>query len=164
MTPASAVICFLLSLVVVGCGGTATKPLVLDRSIGVVTLKESRARIERDIGKGTVISSKLDHSARPEPLREEQVAYKSAGLVVWYISNTHQGPIGIVVETTSARYRTSGGVGVGTSLEDLRKGAAVECYGPDCQHFHGHNKPGTSFRLTRPGGRVAQIVIQAYVD
>ena len=157
----------LSSLLVVGmlvaCGHGSHESLVLDRSIGVVRLKESRARIEQDIGKGRLVSSKLDRSARPEPLREEQVAYEKPNLVVWYLSDRHHTPSAVVLKTTSSRYRTKSGIGVGASFTQLRK-VGVNCHDTNCQHFQGHNKPGTLFRLTAPRGRVAQIYVIASVD
>jgi hypothetical protein len=111
----------------VACGHGSRESLLLDRSIGVVRLKESRARIEQDIGKGRLVSSKLDRSARPEPVREEQVAYEKRNLVVWYVSDKHHIPIAVVLETTSSRYRTKSGIGVGASFTQLRK-LGVDCY------------------------------------
>ena len=156
-------------LLVVGalaaCGqGTTSESLLLERSIGSVHLKEPRTQIEHDLGKGRLVSSKLDRSARPEPVREEKVAYDRQHLVVYYISSKHHAAIAYVVATTSSRYRTKSGVGVGASLAKLKKLGGVECYGTHCQHFQGHNKPGTAFRMTAPNGQVAQILVIVSVD
>ena len=145
-------------------GSTGSKRLVLDRSIGPVRLKESRKRIEEDIGKGRLLASHVDRSARPSPVRQDRIAYEGEALVVIYISDKDHAPIAFVIETTSPRYRTVSGIGVGSSLAKLRK-VGVECFGETlCQHFHGHNKPGTLFRLTAPRGRVAKIDVIASVD
>jgi hypothetical protein len=157
----------LLSLLAVAvfaaCGHSSSETLVLDRSIGPVHLEELRVQIEHRIGKGRVVSSRLDHSASPEPVREEQVAYDRRHLVVWYVSDKHHAPFAEILETTSSRYRTISGIGVGASYAQLRK-LGVDCYGSDCQHFHGHNKPGTLFRMTTPHGEVAQILVIAATD
>jgi hypothetical protein len=104
---------------------------------------------------------KTEDQKPPEPPdHAEYVRYKD-GLEVVYVSATAaqraKGRV-IAVLTTSSRYRTKDGVGVGSSLADVRAIRGIECYGTyDCQHGNTHNKPGTGLAIR--GGRVWRIVV-----
>ncbi len=50
-------------------------------------------------------------------------------------------------------------------MAQLKRLGRVECYSEtDCQRYQGHHKPGTSFRLTMPNGKIARIFVIASVD
>jgi hypothetical protein len=91
-------------------------------------LKERRSDVERLLGPGVVV--KTEDQKPPEPPdHTEYVRYKG-GLEVVYVSSTparRAGGIAIAVLTTSSRYRTKPGVGVGSSLSDVRKIRGIEC-------------------------------------
>src|SRR5579859_8167192 len=114
--------CFVPAVLAVGglvaCGGghagsshVSDHSIVLDRSMGPVRLREPRARIERALGKGKLLSSKVENASGPEAVREERVAYEGGDLTVIYVSGTHHAPIAFVVETASPRFKTKGGIG-----------------------------------------------------
>ncbi len=132
----------------------ASSLLVLDHSIGGIALGETRARA----GHGTVLSSRLDRSARPRPLRVTRVAYAGRSVVATFIGDR----VGLI-ETRSARYRTSDGLGVGSSFADVQALGGVQCYPPggiECQHgYRAVNRPGTTFRFDAPDGHVTFIAL-----
>src|SRR5439155_16372887 len=96
-----------LSLVVplAGCGGTTRSRthsnmlIVLDRSIGGVSLKELRTVAERSVGRGVVLRATSDRSARPTPARVTQVSYQDGSLIVTYVSTAKEPARGALLET-----------------------------------------------------------------
>ena len=159
---------FVLAMVAVltgACGSherltPSNRLMVLDHSIGGVSLGELRSVAESDLGQGVVLSSTLDRSARPTPAREIKVSYANAGIVVWWVGAQGHPARAFILETRSPLYRTATGLGVGSTLARLRA-IGVSCnVGPDCQHGYaapGHK--GTTFRLTGPGGSVSEILM-----
>ncbi len=135
--------------------------IVLDRSIGGVALKELRSKVEHTLGKGLVLSSTVDHTARPTPAYLTKVSYGYGSLIVFYVSGKGHPAQVLALETTSKRYRTRSGLGVGSSYAKLMAAGGVNCYGgAECQHgYHALNKPGTTFRLDQPGGKVVLIAM-----
>jgi hypothetical protein len=137
--------------------------IVLDRSIGGVSLREQHSAVDRQVGRGVVLSSKLDRSARPAPVRVERVSYMSGALIVTYVSEAKQQPVAIILESASPRFRTRSGVGVGSTFAALRSIRGVKCYAPastECQHgYVAVDGPGTTFRLTRPHGKVIYVAM-----
>src|SRR5215467_2024011 len=123
-----------LALAVTGCGSSrhavtqetkAAKTrtgIVLDHRIGAVSFAEPEPRITKALGKGVVAS--LDgHRLR---------YYPTAGIYVDYPPNHPPGrpTAAVIIVTRSARYRTRSGVGVGvgSSLRQLRRRVKVRCY------------------------------------
>jgi hypothetical protein len=137
--------------------------IVLDRSVGGASLSEPRSAIERVLGRGTVLESKIDRSARPLPARVTRVTYLSGALTITYVSTKTQQPIAVALESTSPRFRTASGIGVGSTYAALHSIRSVKCYGPaftECQHgYAAVDKPGTTFRLDRPHGTIIYIAM-----
>jgi hypothetical protein len=137
--------------------------IVLDRSIGGAAMGETRPMVEKRLGRGVILSTTTDRSARPAPVHIVRVSYGAGALVVTYVSMAKQPPKAAILETTSSRYRTGSGVGVGSTVGTLLSLGGVKCYGPagvECQHgYTALNRPGTTFRLDRPGGTVVYIAI-----
>ena len=164
-----------LVLTVSACGGngasrsSANTSIVLGHSMGGVVLAETRADVERHLGRGIIVH--VEDQKAPEPtLHIEEVQYNN-GLEVSYVSRnaTRASRLRGLVSgmlTYSPRFRTPQGIHVGSSARDLlaMKGVRCEGLGIDCQYGAlAHNKPGTMFRLDGPGGVVTRIVI-AYAD
>jgi hypothetical protein len=137
--------------------------MVLDHSIGGAKLLEPRPAVERSVGRGRVLSSKLDSSVRPRPARVIRVSYLSGALVVTYVWAKPKPPIAIALESTSRRFRTRLGIGVGSSFDTLRSVRGITCPGPgfiECQHgYAATNASGTTFRLDRPRGAVVYVAV-----
>jgi hypothetical protein len=163
-----AVACLCLALLLPACGGTASngpsasRLIVLDRSVGGVRLREQRVTVARSVGRGVVVRTTIDRSARPTPERITQVAYQGGALVVTYASAANQPSRVFVLETKSTRYRTRSGLGVGSSCTTMVSVGGVNCYGESTECQHGYaavNMPGTTFRLDRPRGKVIYIAM-----
>ena len=139
-----------------GCGSSSgSHLLVLDRSAGPVRLLEPRSQVEHDFGRGTIL---------PPRQGAQRVFYPKQDLTIWYYDRTSDSPVE-VIQITSPRYRTKGGVDVGTSSTKLQTVPGVKCYGSNgCQHVHAHNQPGTVFRMDGPNGAVSEILLVAAVD
>ena len=153
----------LTGAVVVLVGLAPNSQVVLDHSIGGAKLLESRSAVERSVGHGRVLSSTLDRSARPKAERVTRVSYLLGALVVTYVSTKPKPPIALVLESTSRRFRTRTGIGVGSSFASLRSVRGITCPGPgfiECEHgYAAVNASGTTFRFDRPHGTVISIAM-----
>ena len=150
-----------------GCGSTAAKRpprlgIGLDRRIGAVHIGEPKSQVEAALGSGV--------SQSPTGLRGPYVFYPQAELYVGYYKTR-----ALAVITESARYKTTSGAGVGTTLEQLRKRVNVTCEGDgfihgklahpsadpgECSHERANrNHPFTAFVLDIETKRVTQIQI-----
>jgi hypothetical protein len=142
-----------LSLATTGClgGGSSAKlpppHLIFGRSIGGVSIHEPKAKVEALLGTGTQSSTSTSSSG----VTKLTVSYD--GLMVHYAGadTTHMYTIG--VETSSRRYRSSGGIGVGSGLAQLKSDEAIDCSNadsataPSCQAPKGARGDLTVFAL-----------------
>jgi hypothetical protein len=140
MTRAVCVAAFAALLVAFGGSSQASSHMiVLDRAIGPVSLREPRDDVERALGAGVTIRNDQHYS--------HEVRYPKAGLDVFYAPGPMDRELAFAILTTSRRYRTSAGVGVGSSRAAVEALDGVQCYGPgQCQHgASGPGVPGTAF-------------------
>jgi hypothetical protein len=132
-----------LASLLAACGGSSKKQsqtIVLEHSIGPVTLRESLQDVERAIGQGRTIHDDQHFG--------HEIRYPD-GLDVFYAPGPKDEEAVFAVLTTSPSYRTSAGLGVGSSLGDVKALSGVTCHGSAaCQHgANGPRQPGTAFLL-----------------
>jgi hypothetical protein len=139
--------------------GTAQPGIALDHRIGPVSFAEPKPRITKALGLG--VAARLDgHRLR---------FYPKVGIYVVYASGPPKGKrtFAVFIVTRTSRYKTRSGVGVGSTLRQLRQHVKVRCYGgtsvspPDtCQHEKANiNLPFTVFNIDRTTRRVSQVAI-----
>jgi hypothetical protein len=165
---------FLLAVVVAGCGGSGKNTLTtriannysatvtlkrmprgigLDHRIGPVKFNESRAEVTKALG-SSVPARLAGHRLR---------FYPRAGIYVDYAGSGAR-QVAAVVLTRSPHYRTRSGIGVGSSLAQLRRHIKVTCYGGapapgQCQHEKSNiNLPFTVFNVDT-AKRVVEVAI-----
>jgi hypothetical protein len=134
--------------------GALPRGIVLDHSIGAVSILETRAAVERVLGRGR--PGKADR-------RRHSLIVRYPGLTIGYSSRTkldRQHEQVVFVLTTSPRYRTAGGVGVGSSGKAVRSLPGMTCYGAPpyaCEHGMALGRTGTA--LAFRNGRVWRVTI-----
>ena len=139
----------------VAAAGTARPGIALDHRIGPVHVGEPRAQIEKDSGPAVAAH-----------LRGNKLwFYPKVNIYVSYAPGpiTRLNQVAFFVVTGSARYRTRSGVGVGSSLRQLRRGVTVSCHSGNlivCRHEKANSKlPFTVFDVDPRTKRVVAVAI-----
>lgn len=136
------------------CGssaGTSTNILIArSRSIGPITVGEAKTRIEAAYGKG-------QPAALPgRPHNTPITFYPALSIGVLYYESR-----AIYVETTEPEYRTTSGVGVGSTVAELRR-AGAECQQDQCGIVEGNLATtffmSPSFLAHRPSQAIRVVV------
>jgi hypothetical protein len=138
-------------VLIAACGSSGAKystKIVLDRSIGPVSVREALSKVERTLGKGTTLHNDQHYG--------HYVRYAKLGLDVAYAPGPH-GEAAFAILTTARRYRTHEGVGVGSTERQVAAIKGVDCSFANCVHGSTHNKPGTFFNLRN--GKVWRVGI-----
>jgi hypothetical protein len=162
-----------LAVVAAGCGDATKKAarpglIALDRRIGPVRLGEPKLQITKALGRSVV--ARLSG----QPLRfyskvkiyvyakVKIFLYPKAKIYVGYRPNPPKGnpTVAAFIVTRAARYKTRSGVGVGSSLRELRQRVTVRCHGDLCRHEPANfNLPFTVFDLDPTTTRITEIAI-----
>jgi len=139
----------------VAAAGTGRPGIALSHRIGPVSVGESREKIEKYSGPGVAV--RLDAN--------KLWFYAKVGIYVSYAPGplTRLNQVAFSIVTRSARYRTRSGVGVGSSLRELRRRIRVTCHHGRplfCQHdTRNSNLPLTVFDVDRTTKRVTAVAI-----
>jgi len=132
---------------------TARRPgIVIGRRIGAVKVGESKAQIVKALGRGTPAQ------VEGNPAR----FYGKLGIYVLYPPKRSLPRRVFIVETRSARYKTSSRIGVGSSLRQLQRAVQVTCFGASphstlCRHAD--PAAPTGFLLSKSTKRIVAISI-----
>jgi hypothetical protein len=147
-----------VALATAGCGSHGVSShvpslLVPWRRIGPIAFGETRAKIQAAYGRGQLVHL--------SPTNVAVVFYPAVAIGVIYASSPKGKPAVAILETDAPRYRTASGIGVGTTVEQLRKIGANCSLTPDsCQlGFSVASRPGTTFLLDAQAKHVARIAI-----
>jgi hypothetical protein len=174
--PAVTLAC-LLSLVVVsgGCSfgssadaslgkADADTSIDVNGAIGGIHTGDTRVAVEKRLGAGKTISIVSRHQVGGGAIT--RVDYPASQLVVMYLESSTQPAWVFGVSTASRRYRTTDGLGVGSTLRQARREPGIRCsVAPGylaCQGGLGYQKPISSFTVRN--GRVAGVFTAAVAD
>lgn len=136
----------------VASAAAARPGIGLDWRIGAAHYVEVKSRVDAALG-----PSKVVHGYGAGTW----LFYGRAKLIIGYVTDHGNEYVGAII-TRSSRYKTRAGIGVGSTLRQLRHGIKVSCYSDhhECQHAPANNQhPYTVFNFDPAMKRVAAIEI-----
>jgi type IV pilus biogenesis protein CpaD/CtpE len=149
----------LLLFSLTGCGSSNHAPsstaIVVNKRIGPVSIGEQRPKVEAAIGAGHVVAT---HKPDSNGIGTAIVSYPAASFRVVYI--THAGKAAVFgAQTTSSRYRTQSGVGVGSAVAQVKK-IGASCAMTSCSIREGNGGAAVTYFILDAGtARVIRVVI-----
>jgi hypothetical protein len=141
-----------------GCGtSTHTSKdtlLVLGRRIGPISFGETKAKIQATYGSGQ------RETLRSGTARPVVVFYPAVSIGVIYSASPQGKPAVAILETAAPQYRPRAGIGVGSTVGELKKiGAECGLTADSCGIGISASKPGTTFFLDDHRTRVTRVAI-----
>jgi hypothetical protein len=147
-----------MALGLAGCGASThtskSTRLILGRSIGPISFGEKKTKIEAAYGRGQKVALKSGTA------RAVVVFYPAVSIGVVYGANSQGKAAVAILETDARQYHTRSGIGVGSTVANLKKiGAECGLTVGSCQLGISASKPGTTFLLDEQGTRVSRVAI-----
>jgi hypothetical protein len=141
------------------------KTIDLRGAIGGIRPLETRTDAEALLGQGVVVSSTRHALVGGRTAILTRVRYPASQITIVYAQARSRAAYAFLIETTSARYHTSNGLRVGSTLAKART-PGVKCTHQQeydaCQAALGYEKPVTGF--TVKNGRVVNAFVAATAD
>jgi hypothetical protein len=135
-------------------------------SIGGIHIRETRIEVEKRLGAGKTLSTVSRHQKVAGDSTITRINYPASQLVVTYIETSTRPAWVFGVSTTSPRYRTTDGLGVGSTLVQARREPGIRCSVQPgylaCQGGLGYEKPISSFTVRN--GHVVSVFAAAVAD
>jgi hypothetical protein len=135
-------------------------------AIGGIHTRDTRTAVEKQLGPGKTISTSTRKQKVGGDYTLTRVLYPASQLVVLYITSASRPTWVFGVFTSSPRYHTADGLGVGSTLAQARHEPGIRCSPQPgysaCQGGLGHEEPISSF--TVKNGRVVRVFTAAFAD
>ena len=150
------IVTVVLSAGLAACGSSAhtskIDSAVTAQRVGPISLGEPRAKVEAVAGKGQFVRA----GKRSQGTGTVLIAYPAVSIRVIYLTR-HGKAAAFVVETTSSNYRTKSGIGVGSTVEQVKK-IGADC-ASECVLKNASAGTETDFALDNRGMRVIRLSV-----
>jgi len=135
-------------------------------AIGGIRTGDTQVAAETRLGQGRTVSTQTRRLKGGGDATLTRIVYPSSKLAIVYVTSPSRPTRVFQIETTSPRYHTADGLGVGSTLTQAQHEPGIGCSAQPgysaCQGGLGYEKPLTSF--TVKGDRVVRVFVAAVAD